>query len=319
MDLFNLSGISTIMYAFAVVFIGFLVGRYTQKIEEHSLAIVCLMVFVPAFLFRQTLAQNLTANVFTMVLFFLVFHTGFLVLISRGIFAIFHIPKSIGKMYLINILIVNLLGLRHLQPQLGPPDQSVEVINVFIFFHLVILSTLGIFLASQKERLSESFLHILKTPLIYVLFLGLLFAGMNYTPRFEVLESVDKLLNALFPVALLIIGIVWGKHIYLVQIQEYLVFLPGLILCLIISMIISPLAAIAITYLMGLDNITIQRAFILSSGMPTGILAAVLVSYHRKSNERCFTVLCIFFTTLLSFILLPLLQTYVNWMYPLVQ
>ncbi|MEW6238311.1 MAG: AEC family transporter [Candidatus Omnitrophota bacterium] len=313
----EISGIASIVYSIFVVLIGYVIGRIFFKIEDRSLSIACLFVFAPAFLFRQALGQHLSAHLFTLIFFYLFFHTGIMLLAARGLFRLLNIPRAMGHLYLVNILIVSILGLRWFQTVLGAPDQAVETINTFIFFHLALCATLGVYMGSGNDRFIDSAFEMLKTPLVYAIGLGLPLAAIGIPLHFDILDGVDSLLNAMLPVGLLVVGIIWGRYIFFGQAKEYAAFLPGIVLCVIMKMIVSPAAALLISKIMGIHDATIQRAFILSSAAPTGVFAALLVSFYGKANEKRFTVFCIVLTTAVAFITIPLLRILLDRLYPL--
>jgi len=317
MNPIEISGIASIVYPIIVVLIGYVIGRVFFKIEDRSLSIACLFVFAPAFLFRQALGQQLSSHNFTLIFFYIFFHTGIMLLAARGLFRALNIPRSMGHLYLVNIVIVSILGLRWFQPVLGAPVQAVETINTFIFYHLALGATLGIYMGSGEDRFSDNAFEILKTPLVYALGLGLLLAAIGIPLRFEILEGVDSLLHAMLPVGLLVVGIIWGRYIFVGQAGEYTAFVPGIVLCVIMKMIVSPAAALLISKLMGIHDATIQRAFIFSAAAPTGVFAALLVSFYGKANEKRFTIFCIILTTLGAFITIPLLRILLDRLYPL--
>lgn len=317
MNLFEISGINSIVYSFLVILFGFALGRSFFKLEDRSLAIVCLCVFAPAFIFRQALGQKITEHLFTLNLFFLLFHTGILILLSAGIFKLLNIPKNISRLYLLNVTLTSIIAIRRFQPMLEPPPDAFEIINSLIFYHFTISILLGYLFGSNRERLLERTFDLFKSPAIYALFIGILLAGFGYPLKYEILDGVDSLLHAFIPVALIVIGVIWGKHIYLLQAKDYTVLLPGLVICIVLRLIISPAIAIIITKLMAIDQPVLLRAYILSSAAPTGIFAALIVSFFGRSNEKRFTAFCIILTAIGSFMTIPLLVMLLNQIYPL--
>jgi predicted permease len=75
--------------------------------------------------------------------------------------------------------------------------------------------------------------------------------------------------------------------------------------------------ALGITYLMGFEDPAMQRTVILSSGAPTGTLAAVLICFYGRINEKRFTALCIVVTSLLSYGTIPVLLLVLNTILPI--
>ncbi len=215
------------------------------------------------------------------------------------------------------ILLADPLNLRFLQPYLGPPAQAVQTVNILLFYHLIILATLGIYLSYGIERVSINCIHIFQTPLIYMVFAGLLLCGFSGSLPYSFLETVDSLLDVTAPLALLIFGLIMGKYIFFLETEEYRGMIPGVLLCCFFRLIFSPVLALLLVKLMGIEDIVLLRGLVLSSGTPTGIFAALILAYYGKPNDKRFVILCILITSILALITIQLLLWIVNQWFPL--
>ncbi len=239
-----------------------------------------------------------------------------LYLIATGVFKVLNIVNRTQRLFLLNLLTVSLFQLRTLLPYIGSPTEAGPMVNTLLFYHLVILAVLGVFLSCNQTRFIFTFLHIFKTPFLYVLFAGLLFAGFSVSLPYIALEAIDTLFSVTAPLALLVIGVVLGKYIYLIELDKYTFLIPGLILCSFLRLIISPLIAGLLVMIMGIEDSGLQRALVFSSGLPTGIFAGILVALYGQSDDKRFTLFCILFTNLLCWGSFPLLVIIVNRVFP---
>jgi malate permease and related proteins len=220
------------------------------------------------------------------------------------------------RLFLLSTLTVSIMSLMKMQPGLGEPSEALQTVTILSFFHLAFLSFVGVFLAAGNDKISDNVPDIFKTPLPYIMAVGLLFSMTGVALPYDVLDFIDTFHNIVFPIALLTLGLMVGKYIYFFQFAEYSVLLPPLILCTFFKLIFSPALAMLIITLMGIDDVALQRALIITSGAPTGIFAAIIVSVYGRPNERRFVVLCILVTVLLSFLTLPVLHFFVDKFFP---
>lgn len=304
------------LYPLLVVVVGFALARSIERLDERSLAAACLFAFMPVFVFSQSHEQPFRDSNFVFILFFMLFHTAALFLIVSQILYWFKMPARNRHLYLLNILLVSIFSLQGVQPSIGAPAQAVQAVSILLFFHLVLLTLVGIYLSADHPLVMQNLLSVAKSPLLYALILGLAFAPYEMS-SFEILTVIDSLVDTALHLSLLITGLVLGRYVFFLQAGEYTVLLGGVGFCVLFRLIVSPALAVAITWLMGIDDIALQRAMILASGAPSGVLAVVLMSFYGRSNEKRFTVLNILISTLLSFLTLPLLVKLVDKWFPL--
>ena len=163
----------------------------------------------------------------------------------------------------------------------------------------------------------ERFFDLFKTPFLYVIVIGLGLSLAHIELQYDLLDAIDDLYTMAIPAALIISGIVFGRMVYFVQIDESFGLLPGIGLCLAFKLLVSPLIALLIVSLMGIDDIYLKRALVLSSAAPTGVYAVMLAAFYGRAAEKRFTILCVSLGVLLSFLSIPLVQLAVNYYFPI--
>ncbi|MDX9754494.1 MAG: AEC family transporter, partial [bacterium] len=209
------------------------------------------------------------------------------------------------RLFLLMTMSVSILTLQKLQPFLGNPLESVQTVKALVFFHLAFLCTVGLYLGGGRTRSVDNAYQILKNPMVYFFGIGFVLAGLGTTLPNEILEFIDSLYKVMIPLSLVVMGLMLGRYVYFFQMQEYGLLFGPLLVCIVFQLFLSPLLAWIITHMMGFEDIELQRALILSSGAPSGILAALIACVYGRSNERRFAILCVFLTTILSMATLP--------------
>lgn len=300
-----------------IAVIGVFIGRMIPRIDDRSISAVCLFAFVPALLLLQALSQNPFEHEFVFTMFFFFFHTGALFLLAHRAFLFIDPSPRIRHLFLINTMISNMLAYNWILPQLGEKILGLQIVKMLMFYDLVVLSTLGLYLSSGSPSIRVNLFHVFQSPFVYILFIGLWIAALPYDVPYQVLTIIDALDPTSVDLALIVIGVIFGKYIFLIEFNHYRVLLPGLLACLLFRLIVSPAIAMILVYLMKFGNTSLERALILGSGAPTGIFAVVLVSYYGKLNEKRFSVLCLLITSAAFFATFPILKILVNKWFPL--
>jgi predicted permease len=155
------------------------------------------------------------------------------------------------------------------------------------------------------------------TPLLYTVLIGFIFALIKYQPPYEFTSTIDRLYAVTIPLAVVITGMAFGKSVYLIDLNSYMQFLPSALFCTLFRLVISPLLAWGIASMMEIDNAAAMRSVILSAGLPTGVFAMVVTGAFSKHENHGYAAFVILFTSVMSFLTMPLLIILVNHYFPL--
>ncbi len=318
MTFFSTIFIQKLLYQVIVVILGIILARNVNRIEDRSLSAACLFVFLFFTLFLQALGQNPREAQFSFTFFFYIFHTAALYFLVSGLLRSIGFQTQARHLFLICIILGGQINLKYISPLLGAPAEAVQTINTLIFYQLLLIASLGIYLCAKQDKFLLNVIQLAKTPLIYAAILGLLLVKFSDSLTYNFLEAVDSLRDVTDPLALLIFGVIIGRYIYFFEVKEYTGMIPGIFLCVIFKLLISPALATLIVILMGIDQPILQRGLILSAGAPTGIFAAILVSYYGTSQDKRFALVCVLFTSILSLLTIPGLLWILNRWFPIV-
>lgn len=296
---------------------GLLLAYFAGRVEERTLCVVGLCVFMPFYLFRFGMGQTVLDHRFSWIFFFILFHSGLLYIISAQIFRLMQTPVMTARLYLMNIMLINVHGVRSLQRLWGEAAEGYLSVNTLIFFHLTLFALLGVYISDERQNAQKRWLSVVFSPLPYALALGVALSFREIEIPYSILQRIDLLFDMCAPLALLALGLAWGRHVSFLQMREYTVLAPGLIVCVLLRLVASPVLAMGVVAMMGMEDPSLQRALILSSAAPTGMFAIFLAAFYRRSNEVRFTVLCIALTAFMSIVSVPLWEHLVNYFFPM--
>ncbi|MCQ4087098.1 AEC family transporter [Saccharibacillus sp. JS10] len=173
---------------------------------------------------------------------------------------------------------------------------------IYVVLQILIVNTIGVFFAARSHfSIKKAGLAVLKLPALYVAALaGLLRLGDIHLTE-SLSTGVNLLANAYSPVVLVILGaqmISQNSGSWEPRLQR--AFQAGLAL----RLLIAPLLSALILILLGADRTLLGVLLILAS-MPTAVNAVILAEQFGASPK--FVSRCIVWTTLASFIVLPVL------------
>lgn len=303
-----------------IVLMGAILARIVHRLDIRSVAIPCLLIFFPAYFYVQSVnqIQNAYEPVFTYLLFFYLFHTVTLFWITKGCLYLFKFSVPMHYLSLLFVLIPSVQGLRVIQNSISLQADSNQLISMMIFMEAVIASTLGIYLIHAQKGFTNGIKKVFMTPLLYTVLIGFIFALIKYQPPYEFTSTIDRLYAVTIPLAVILTGMAFGKSVYLIDYNSYIPFLPAALFCTVLRLVISPLLAWGIASMMEIDNTAVMRAVILSAGLPTGIFAMVVTGAFSKQEHHGYAAFVIIFSSIISFLSMPLLIMLVNHFYPLI-
>lgn len=173
---------------------------------------------------------------------------------------------------------------------------------VYVVLQIIIVNTVGVFFAARSHfSVKKAAQAMLKLPALYVAALAVILRVADIQLTDVVQTGVNLLSNAYSPVVLVILGaqMIGAAH---GEWQPNLrrAFQAGLAL----RLLIAPLLSWLILILLGAEPLLLGVLLVLAS-MPTAVNAVILAEQFGASPK--FVSRCILWTTLASFLILPLL------------
>lgn len=284
---------NVILPVFMVIAVGFLIGRLT-KFDVHAPTTLSLYVFGPAFFFTSMVNSDLEPAKLGLIVLFVV--TLF------GIFAM--LTHVIAKVFKYNREHKNALMLASAFPNAGNyavplllfafGDAGLAIGVVFMVVSSLIISTAGVFYASQSESgFKEALLNILRIPGFTAVILGMIIKLSGFELPMLINRPVEILGNAQIPTVLVLLGVSLSQ----VKLNKAIQFVS---LATVMKLIIYPLLAFALTHLFFPANSLEAKVLTLSSATPTAATTTILAMKYNAKPELVSTAM--FVTTVLSLV-----------------
>ena len=153
-----------------------------------------------------------------------------------------------------------------------------------------------------KTKLSEAFSGIARVPAVYGVAAALLVLGTHVSIPLAAMRPIRLLADALIPTMILVLGMQLERMKKLER--------PGFIgLAVVLSLLITPLVALGLTWLLGISGPARQAGVLLAS-MPSAVITTILAMEFDVAPALVTNV--VFVTTLISPITLTLLIAYLR-------
>jgi predicted permease len=167
---------------------------------------------------------------------------------------------------------------------------------------MILVNTVGIYIAARSRfSVRNAALSVLKLPSFYALLLAVILKLLDLQIPAGIGQGVDMVAQAYSPVVLTILGAQMASvKIDRSERISQRTFWAGLGM----RMIAAPLVAALCLLVLGIDGVLFSVLFILAS-MPVAVNAVILAERFDASAK--IVSKCILWTTLLSFVTLPLL------------
>jgi len=291
-----------ILPIFLIAGIGFLLAR-RLKASVTTLAHVAFYVFSPCFAFNTLVTSSVTGSqVGSMVVL------AILVMVSMGVIArISAIPLGLSRPELSAFMLVVIFsnggnyGLPVVLFAFG--NEGLSQGTIFFVTSAILTYTMGAFLAAAgRRKLSEAFSGIARVPAVYGVAGALLVLGTHVSIPLAAMRPIRLLADALIPTMILVLGMQLERVKKLER--------PGfIVLAVVLSLLITPLVALGLTWLLGISGPARQAGVLLAS-MPSAVITTILAMEFDVAPALVTNV--VFVTTLISPITLTLLIAYLR-------
>jgi predicted permease len=177
---------------------------------------------------------------------------------------------------------------------------GLEKASVYVIGQMFIVNTIGVYFAARSHfSVKQAMKSILTLPSIYAAALAIIVRSLQITMPSGLDKGITMLSSAYAPVVLAVLG----AQMVNARSAEWK---PGLQQALwtgiSIRLLLSPLLAVLILYVLQIDGILFSVLLILAS-MPAAVNAVMLAEQFDASPK--FVARCILWTTLASFVILP--------------
>lgn len=183
--------------------------------------------------------------------------------------------------------------------------------SVYVIVQMVIVNTIGVYFAARSQfNVKSAVKSVFALPAVYAALLALLLRGLGLQLPQELASGVSMVAGAYSPVVLAILGAqmvrVQAGH---TERNVQLAFWTGLS----VRLLLSPLIALLVLLLLNISGTLFSVLLVLAS-MPVAVNSVVLA--ERFGSSPSLVSRCIVWTTLASFLVLPVLITAVGSVQP---
>lgn len=285
------------------VFIIFSIGYIGQKcigFDIKSISTAALYLMSPFLAFRTFYTNELTMDYFYIVLFSLLLTTILLVVVWITALSMKASRSQLSAMILGGVFMNSgNYGAPVVLFAFGAVGFDYAVI--MMVFQSLLMNTVGIFFASiggeEKSTLRQSAQRVIRMPLIYAAFLGIVLQLVSAPIPTAVMEAISLVADASIPTVMLVLGM------QLAAISRKRVAYRYVSAVSIIRMIASPLIAFGILYFMPVNDL-LKAVIIVQASMPAAANTTMLaLQFGTEPDLVSFTT---FFTTLISIISIPI-------------
>lgn len=284
------------------VFIIFTIGFIGQKLigfDIKTISTAALYLMSPFLAFRTFFTNEITMDYFYIIVFCL--------LLTVILLAIVWVTGLMMKATRPQLSAMILGGVFMNSGNYGAPvvlfafgTVGFDYAVIMMVFQSLLMNSIGIFFASiggeEKATLQQSVQRVIRMPLIYAAFAGLLFQLLNLTIPTAVMEGISLVADASIPTVMLVLGM------QLAAISRKRVAYRYVSAVTIIRMVASPLIAAGILYFMPVSDL-LKSVIILQAAMPAAANTTMFaLQFGTEPDLVSFTT---FITTLISIFTIP--------------
>ncbi len=271
--------IEIIVPVFILIGIGVVLHRIFQ-FDLYTLAKVNIYFIVPGFIFLKLYETAFSLSLFLSVLTFFSILIVVLYFVSNVISRLFGYSRSIRASFTNSILFYNSgnygVPVNDLVFKQDPFAMSIQVI--ILTFQNILTFSWGIFALKTVEGSKVSaLLGYFKMPVLYAMLLGVGFNLLDVTVPEFVLIPADYIADSMIAIALLTLG----AQVAQLRLSKNL---SVVYVSLIIRLLLGPLIALGIIFVLGIEGVTAQALFI-SSAMPTAVNSAIIAQEYENEPE----------------------------------
>jgi len=286
--------------------LGFLLGRW-KGIEADALNTVAVYVLTPALAFHSLATTDLGSGAVVGLTLGVFVFTGVMVLLSEGVGrGLGETEPLLGSFVLVSVFAnAGNLGIPVSEFAFGAVGRSTAV--VYLVVQAVVMYTLGVYLAARSDESDwrGGVETVFTIPLVYAVGAALLARWAGLLPPVDgaTMETVGLVGDSAIPVMLLVLGVELSHTDYGSAVRRVS---PAVGL----KLLVAPLVAVPIAAVIGFENPTVARVFVLECAMPAAVSTLILTGEFSAPGEdleaEAFAGTAILVSTLLSIPLLTL-------------
>ncbi|WP_136603982.1 AEC family transporter [Paenibacillus dokdonensis] len=285
---------------------GALIKRF-KKMETKPLSTLSLYLLSPALIFETLMHADISYGDVTQTVLFTILNMLLLWALAAGLGKLLILPAAERSGLTLVALFTNCVNYGLPLVLLAFGQAGMDKASVYVILQIIIVNTIGVYFAARSHfSMKQAALSIFKLPSVYAAALAVLLRMSGWSLPEGLEQGVSMVSGAYSSVALFILGAQMvsvntggaAKAVYSAVAQK--AFYAGMSL----RLVLSPLASMLLLLLMGVHG-TLFNVILILSSMPAAVNAVILAEQFDAAPKV--VTRCILWTTLASFILLPLM------------
>jgi predicted permease len=287
---------------FAIAGAGFLLARYAG-VEVQAVSKPTFHALAPALVFNVLVTSTVGSEAFGRMAVFYVLVAASAASMARLVAVPLQLDRRTLTAFMLVVVSSNSGNYGLPVALLAFGREALAFASVYFVCSAIFSYTGGVLLAaSGKRTVREAAAGLFRVPAFYAAIAALLTLGLGITVPAIVMRPIGMLSDAALPLMILVLGM---------QIERATMPQRPIVVAaaVVVSLILTPLAAIGWAHVVGLRGAAFQ-AGVLQSSMPTAVMTTILALEFDAMPQFVTSVVC--FATLLSPLTVTLLIAYLQ-------
>ncbi|MBM7660004.1 putative permease [Bacillus mesophilus] len=292
MDVFILIVTYIMFPIFFTVGLGMFLHR-KFNLDLQTLSKLSTYFLLPAVCFTNIYQGDITFTLLGQIIFFLLLNTCLLIVISIVLSKINRFEGGLAASFKNSIVLSNAgnFGIPVSQLVFHQQPIGLSIAIIVSAYQNIVTFTYGLFnSASRGDKGTDTFKEVIRQPIIYALIVAMILKWGNLKIPMFIWQPLESISNAFLAIALVTLG----AQIAYLKIEK---ISKALLLSIVGKLILSPLVACLLIFILGLEGITAQ-ALLIASSFPTSRNSALLALEYNNAPE--FAAQAVLLTTILS-------------------
>jgi predicted permease len=288
------------------VLAGFFLVRI-KHIETKHILVMVLYFFTPVMVFHTLSTAEISPVEISQTLKFCALNLFFMWALAQIIGKFLKLGQSQLAGFTLVSVLTNAVNYGLPLVLLSFGALGLDKASVYVIIQILVTNTFGVYFAARSSfSLPKAVGSVFKLPAVYAAVAAVLVRGLGFSVPANIAKGFAMTAQAYSPLVLTVLGtqIAGVKNVRLVS-DVQRAFIAGLF----VRLALSPVMAFAALRILGIEGILFSVLLILAS-MPVSVNSVILAERFDASPELVSK--CILWTTLASFIVLPVLIEFIR-------
>ncbi|QHS17251.1 AEC family transporter [Halopenitus persicus] len=264
---------SAVLPIVAIAAVGALLGRY-KDVDPGPLNTAVVYVLAPALVLHSLAFTELAAGTLARIALGVVAFIVVMLVVAEGVGRAAGREEPLLSVLLLVAAFTNSGNLGIPVSDFAFGDVGRQTAVLFLSVQSVLMYTVGVYVASRSGGSSglSGVRRVFHIPLVYAVIVALAARAAGVVPPADApsMEALELVGDAAIPVMLLILGIQLAR-------TEYGAALSSTATPTALRFLLAPVVGLGLAFLLGFEDPTVARVFVLETAMPAAITPLILV------------------------------------------